>query len=145
MGKLGNTRVVVKNWRPSKLDSETIEREFKELAVQLMKDLTDRETVTALTRGTPDVRGPAAQFVSPKMHSDCNGRDQYLLCWSNVLPTIVRYPNGDWLKANDGDVILINNREVKHNAPASRETMEKAGRWFARLRLTPTGRFKLHN
>lgn len=149
VGKLGDTRVLC-NWQPSVLSEAAVKTEFTVLIKRLVEELTGRPTGVRQPR--LDIRKPQNNFVGG-LHRDCNAKAQYIVCWSNVMPTLVRYAVigdyarscdvwGDWLEARAGDVILINNREVKHDAPASRKTMELAGRWFVRVRLTPTGRFK---
>lgn len=145
--ELGSTRVLA-NWQPSELTRETIRVEFTEFAQKLIRKLAKKPTKT---KPYVWVRSPE-QNVYQGLHHDCYGHAQYLLMWSNILPTLVRFGGkhdkhcnpraGDWLKTRKGDVILLNNREAEHDAPASVQTMIFQNRWFARIYITPTGRFR---
>lgn len=64
-------------------------------------------------------------------HDDAGYRSGFrFIVWSNTRPTEVRFADGTLLETKDGDVILIDNDEVEHRAPA-----DQAGRWFVRTGL----------
>jgi hypothetical protein len=138
MHTLGHTRVLA-NWQPSALDEETIKAEF----AVLIRKLVEQAGGVPRTRTQPcvEVRPPNQNAVNG-LHRDCSGIAQYIIVWSNTLPTIVRFNDGSWLKTKAGDVLLLENTEVQHDAPTSHAAMWAAERWFVRVRVTPTGRFQ---
>lgn len=89
--------------------------------------------------GLIDVRSPAEQeqafFDIQAQYPDgwhyeteCVGR--FFGVWSNHSPTEVRFvETSEVLRAEAGDVLLIDNLEVKHRMPRS----AGSGRWFARM------------
>lgn len=137
---LDKTRVVT-NWQPSTLDAPTVEREFAELVQRLFgpevwgrrKTYNFPETGFGVCTDT-GVDIHTLHGTYPFWHQDCatHSKHQHLICWSNKIPTLVRYPDGTMLEAKDGDVIVIDNEEVEHSPPPNTNGQ---GRVFARVRI----------
>lgn len=124
-----NTRILT-NWQPSKLDRETVRREFR----RLLKKVLPSVKVSMTTHPGGDVREPPRhreRNTADDWHKDCGGVDLLITIWTNIKPTEVRFSDGSLLEAKDGDVILIDNLEVEHRTPEG--SLE--GRWFARARV----------
>jgi hypothetical protein len=138
--ELGSTRVLI-NWQPTRLNESTIRREFRALVRKLTGDAG--KWLYGYSDGV-ELRGVGACHAPQGLHRDCHDEAQYLVCWSNCMPTTVVWPNGKRLKAKDGDVILINNLEVLHDSPVNKRgnhinycDCAKYERWFARVRIRP--------
>lgn len=56
-----------------------------------------------------------------------------MIMWANKLPTDIWFHDGTKLTAQDGDVILVDNTEVVHDAPFA--ALSSPDRWFARVRI----------
>jgi len=122
-----NTRVLF-NWKPRSLDHTLDQR----LRSRFMKE--GWYTLPSLMR----LRNPALNkciFEEALVwHQDEPAEvPLQFIVWSNVRPTEIRFPDGSSLETKDGDVILIDNQEVEHRAPAN-----QTDRWFVRTGLVIT-------
>lgn len=117
------TRVLF-NWRPRILDLS-------------LKDRFQRRMATAgLRLDLMEIRHPrySARNAPTYWHKDAEPYPhQRLAVWSNIRSTAIRFPDGDLLQTQDGDVILIDNDEVEHRAPE-----DHTGRWFIRASVAKT-------
>src|ERR1041385_7279760 len=114
------TRVLF-NWKPRSLDGSLSDRLRSRLlragwythilCMEIRRPFADSESVIAseVYEWHKDQGAPSVQFI----------------VWSNIRPTEVRFADGSLLPAKDGDVILIDNAEVEHRAPANSDQ-----RWF---------------
>lgn len=124
----GNTRVIG-NWQPRVLPAQNLEEEFRSFLTTVFGN------IPPLDQGLSSIRSPVYHDARPHRDSfHCDGvptSPSYLILWSNVLPTEVRF-NNDFsrLKTRDGDVLFLNNSEVEHRCPAP---IKGAGRWFIRI------------
>jgi hypothetical protein len=85
----------------------------------------------------PEINATATLAETKEWHKDDSGygvpASIQFIVWSNAQPTEIRLPDGSLLETKDGDVILIDNVEVEHRAPAA-----QINRWFVRTGLVVT-------
>lgn len=128
---MSNTRILF-NWQPSILDRSLAERFRERMAAAGFECL-----------GLVEVRDPGRnQYVeaSKTWHREASSSKFLIAVWSNVRPTEVRFADGRLLEgAQDGDIILVDNNEVEHRAPA-----DQTDRWFIRTSVVGMKHTKQH-
>lgn len=127
MKEISGRSRVLGNWQPSKLDPFTIETELKSYLEKIFKAYLCAPVISCRR---PESNRNQDSSVN-RFHSD--GDVDYFIVWSNKHSTIVKFRNNKLLKAQDGDVILVNNRKSEHMRPNIQDSGGGCTRWFIRI------------